>query len=165
MADIFYNGKIYVGVVPSYPESDYEVLEHTQYKSYLVSGSHSFTDGSDVTGLFKLDFQYRNFLDKDFISVKQLDWLDAKDESRKRIVAIPLPPAVEGIEGEAKEFFLPPDEGEGWNEGAKTFTRKEVFNLLYTQRAMIINDIKRECNLDNQPLLLDILKNPRIPKF
>lgn len=27
-----------------------------------------------------------------------------------------------------KEFFFPPDEGEGWNEGAETFTRQEWWN-------------------------------------
>ena len=43
--------------------------------------------------------------------------------------------------------------------------RQEVFSLLWTQAAMISNDIKREVNLDGQEILLDILDNPRIPKF
>ncbi len=40
--------------------------------------------------------------------------------------------------------FLPPDNGDiCWNIGSENFSRKEVFDMLYTQRAMIKNDVKR----------------------
>jgi len=89
---------------------------------------------------------------------------EADDRDVPRATGSTLPIQAEKREDEM-EFLLPPDEGEGWNIGSETFTRREVFNLLHTQRAMISNDIKRECNLDSQDILLSILNNPRIPKF
>lgn len=63
----------------------------------------------------------------------------------------------------SKLEFPAPDGENDWEVGAETFTRREVFNLLWTQRAMIINDIKRSCSLSEE--LTSIMRNPRIPKF
>lgn len=57
-----------------------------------------------------------------------------------------------------------PDGENDWTIGADTFTRQEVFKLLYTQRAMIFNDIKRNCNLNDENLL-EIINEPRTPNF
>lgn len=63
-----------------------------------------------------------------------------------------------------KEEFMPPDHGDVcWHIGSETFTRKEVYHLLWTQRAMISNDIKRGVALT--PELIEIIENPRIPEF
>jgi hypothetical protein len=69
-------------------------------------------------------------------------------------------------EREKKNSYLPPDHGdECWTIGAETFTRKEVAHLLYTQRAMISNDLKSYCGNDLTPEMFDILKNPRTPEY
>lgn len=62
--------------------------------------------------------------------------------------------------------FIAPDHGDiCWTKGAETFTRKEVAYLLYTQRAMISNDMKQACGSEMNELMFDILNNPRIPEF
>lgn len=66
-----------------------------------------------------------------------------------------------------------PDGENDWVIGSETFTRKEVFKLLWTQRAMISNDIKSlrfntsfpELKLYNSGDIYEILKNPRIPEI
>lgn len=63
------------------------------------------------------------------------------------------------------ETFIPPDGENDWATGAETFTRKEVFNLLWTQRAMISNDLKRNCGNELTEQILEIITYPRIPKF
>jgi hypothetical protein len=64
------------------------------------------------------------------------------------------------------EKFLPPDDGEVcWQEGSQTFTRKEVSDMLHTQRAMISNDLKKSCGDDLTDKMFSLLKNPRVPKF
>jgi hypothetical protein len=58
--------------------------------------------------------------------------------------------------------YMPPDNGDVcWEKGSKTFTRKEVAYLLYTQRAMISNDLKDFCGKDLTPEMFDILNEPR----
>lgn len=59
--------------------------------------------------------------------------------------------------------FITPDGENDWHTGSETFTRKEVANLLWTQIAMISNDMKREFDLSEQQM--DLLGNPRIPNF
>lgn len=64
------------------------------------------------------------------------------------------------------EFLMPPDNGDvKWNIGSKTFTRQEVAYLLYTQRAMISNDLKTKCGDSLTRDMFEILKNPRQPEF
>jgi hypothetical protein len=66
----------------------------------------------------------------------------------------------------SKDFFMPPDHGDVcWEIGAETFTRKEVAYLLYTQRAMITNDLKMFCGDDLTEDMHNILKNPRRPEY
>jgi hypothetical protein len=68
--------------------------------------------------------------------------------------------------GNAVEQFTPPDHGEEcWPMGAETYTRKEVAYLLYTQRAMISNDLKAHCGHDLTPGMYQILKQPRTPQY
>lgn len=64
------------------------------------------------------------------------------------------------------EFFMPPDNGDIlWQVGAETFTRKEVAYILYTQRAMISNDLKAYCGKDLTSEMFIILDNPRTPEL
>lgn len=64
------------------------------------------------------------------------------------------------------EEFLPPDHGDVcWTKGAETFTRKEVFMLLHTQRSMIINDLKRYAGGDLTEMIYGVLNFPRKPDF
>lgn len=61
---------------------------------------------------------------------------------------------------------LPPDNGDVcWEKGKDTFTRKEVAYLLYTQRAMISNDLKAFCGKDMTNEMFDILNEPRQPEW
>lgn len=64
-----------------------------------------------------------------------------------------------------REFFLPPDKGKGWELGAESFTRQEVFNLLHTQRAMISNDFKKHFGDIMTDEMFSLFNLPRIPKF
>lgn len=73
-----------------------------------------------------------------------------------------------------EEKYLPPDTDDVcWQTGAETFTRKEVYYLLYTQRAMISNDIKNlrfntsfpKLEFLNSRDVYELLKNPRIPEY
>ena len=73
-----------------------------------------------------------------------------------------------------KEKFMPPDSDEiCWQVGAETFTRKEVYYLLWTQRAMIGNDIKSlrfntsydKLQFYNSRDIYEVLDNPRIPEY
>lgn len=67
---------------------------------------------------------------------------------------------------ENEKTYLPPDNGDiCWTIGAKAFTRKEVEDMLYTQRSMIGNDLKTKCGNQLTPDMYKVLDNPRIPKF
>lgn len=62
--------------------------------------------------------------------------------------------------------FIPPDNGDvRWQKGSETFTREEVASLLWTQIAMISNDLKICCGNDLTPSMYDVIDNPRIPEF
>jgi hypothetical protein len=62
--------------------------------------------------------------------------------------------------------FTPPDDGDVcWQTGSETFTREEVALLLWTQRSMIHNDMKRACGKDLTPDMIAILNNPRSPEY
>jgi hypothetical protein len=62
--------------------------------------------------------------------------------------------------------FIPPDAGDVcWQTGSETFTREEVAYLLWTQIAMISNDLKTHCGKDLTEDMFEILKFPRIPQF
>lgn len=62
--------------------------------------------------------------------------------------------------------FIPPDHGDMcWQIGAKNFSRKEVAYLLYTQRAMIGNDLKAFCGNEMTDEMFKILSNPRTPNY
>jgi hypothetical protein len=62
--------------------------------------------------------------------------------------------------------FVPPDHGEKcWQEGSNLFTREEVAHLLWTQAAMIGNDLKSQCGDELTNEMFEILENPRVPKF
>ena len=65
-----------------------------------------------------------------------------------------------------KETFIPPDSDDiCWQVGSETFTRKEVAYLLWTQRAMISNDLKMFCGNDLTPEMFKILEQPRKPDY
>lgn len=64
------------------------------------------------------------------------------------------------------EKFMPPDSDDiCWQTGSETFTRKEVYYLLWTQRAMMSNDLKRYAGESLTPNILDVLENPRVPEY
>ena len=65
-----------------------------------------------------------------------------------------------------QEYYLPPDDGDiCWQEGSETFTRKEVADMLHTQRAMISNDFKILFGDEATDQMLTLLEKPRKPKF
>lgn len=62
--------------------------------------------------------------------------------------------------------FIPPDNGDVcWQEGSETFTREEVASLLWTQIAMITNDLKTYCGKDLTKDMYEVIDDPRIPEF
>ena len=62
--------------------------------------------------------------------------------------------------------FIPPDNGDVcWQTGSETFTREEVAYLLWTQIAMISNDLKTCCGKDLTPDMYAVIDDPRIPEF
>lgn len=62
--------------------------------------------------------------------------------------------------------FIPPDNGDvRWETGSETFTREEVASLLWTQIAMISNDLKTCCGKDLTPEMYAVINDPRIPEF
>lgn len=78
------------------------------------------------------------------------------------------PETVQGNDGEKgiADNFIPPDHGDVcWQIGAKNFSRKEVAYLLYTQRAMICNDLKAFCGNEMTDEMFKILSNPRTPNY
>ena len=58
-----------------------------------------------------------------------------------------------------------PDGENDWSTGSETFTRQEVFKILYTQRAMIQNDLKMTCWNELPEIAKNIVLNPRTPKI
>jgi hypothetical protein len=65
---------------------------------------------------------------------------------------------------QAAEFPAPEGEND-WVVGSPSFSRKEVFNLLWTQRAMITNDLKRHFGDDLTNEMYEYLDSPRQPEF
>jgi len=62
--------------------------------------------------------------------------------------------------------FIPPDNGDvRWQTGSETFTREEVASLLWSQIAMISNDLKSCCGKDLTPDMYAVIDGPRIPEF
>lgn len=62
--------------------------------------------------------------------------------------------------------FIPPDNGDvRWQTGSETFTREEVASLLWTQIAMISNDLRTCCAKDLTPDMYAVIDDPRIPEF
>lgn len=73
---------------------------------------------------------------------------------------------IEALATEQEKLYKNIPDGENdWTVGAETFTRQEVYKLLYTQRAMIENDLKRYC-WDKMPTEgKNIVFNARRPIF
>jgi len=93
------------------------------------------------------------------VSLKEFDSIILIDELESRGIAVPVKKVEE-------EHFMPPDNGDAcWRIGANDYTRKEVAYLLYTQRAMIGNDLKSKCGNDMTSDMFDVIKNPRMPEF
>lgn len=62
--------------------------------------------------------------------------------------------------------FIPPDNGDvRWQAGSETFTREEVASLLWTQIAMISNDLRTCCGKDLTKDMYEVIDDPRIPEF
>lgn len=62
--------------------------------------------------------------------------------------------------------FIPPDNGDvRWQTGSETFTREEVASLLWSQIAMISNDLRTCCGKDLTQDMYAVIDNPRIPEF
>lgn len=67
---------------------------------------------------------------------------------------------------DANSRFIPPDNGDiCWETGSDTFTREEVASLLWTQIAMISNDLRIYCGKDLTPDMYTVINDPRIPEF
>ena len=62
--------------------------------------------------------------------------------------------------------FIPPDAGDVcWQNGSETFSRQEVAHLLWTQIAMISNDLRTCCGKDLTKDMYEVINDPRIPEF
>ena len=62
--------------------------------------------------------------------------------------------------------FIPPDNGDArWQAGSETFTREEVASLLWTQIAMISNDLRTCYVKDLTQDMYAVIDDPRIPEF
>jgi len=102
MKDIFFEGRIYVGVDAEdfFPMADMG-SRLKLLTSYPVTGSHNFTNGQDVSGLFELKYQ---------INSHNVCYYDTSKDiferfvGAKQIVAVPTPPtpSTKGLEEEAK---------------------------------------------------------------
>jgi len=67
---------------------------------------------------------------------------------------------------ENNQHYMPPDNGDScWQVGSETFSRKEVADMLHTQRAMLTNDLKIHCGNELTEKMFHLLKNPRKPQF
>lgn len=65
-----------------------------------------------------------------------------------------------------EDTFTIPDHGEpSWTEGAESFSRQEVFNLLHTQRSMIFNDLSRNLKEGFTREMKAVFDNARRPQF
>jgi hypothetical protein len=73
-------------------------------------------------------------------------------------------PTPSAVPEEKLPSNIPDGEGD-WQTGAETFTRQEVFKMLYTQRAMIQNDLKWSCWNELPETAKDIVLNPRKPQI
>jgi len=114
MADIFFDGRIYIGVTPaSFGRADhwnteseaehneaYEAyLQHIQsFTSYTVQSPHPFTDRMNVTGLYELQYQYiihYNDTDNEWKPCSE-QWYNLpilnENGNNRRIIAIPTEP-------------------------------------------------------------------------
>lgn len=72
------------------------------------------------------------------------------------------------VQDATQEHDLPtniPDGGGDWSINQETFTRGEVFKILFTQRAMITNDLKTSCWDELPETAKNIILNPRKPKI
>lgn len=82
------------------------------------------------------------------------------DEDRKR-----LGETKTSLPEHKKPINIPDGENDWWI-GSETFTRQQVLKILYTQRAMISNDIKRVYDISKLPEEVRlILENPRTPNI
>lgn len=69
------------------------------------------------------------------------------------------------ISEQSKPTNIPDGENDWWI-GSETFTRQQVLKILFTQRAMILNDIKRVYDITKLPEDVQlILENPRTPNI
>ncbi len=150
-------------------------------------GKHVYFKDMGVTicGCFTVDYdkeQFKGMPENMTSEYKTEDWditcerclemtdiFDAinKDES-------PTPCKESGfLDPEDKKATNIPDGENDWTLGAETFSREEVFKILYTQRAMISNDIKSlrfntsfpHLKFYNSNDVYEILENPRTPKI
>ena len=103
----------------------------------------------------------------------------AKHPTRRRIVLVPavqrdLDTSDNKTEGsslasrsctEGNSVEQIPDGENDWEYGADRYTRIEVARMLYTQRAMIVNDLKIACWDELPKTAKDIVLNPRKPEY
>jgi len=80
-ADIYWQNRIYQGVVSGESRYSFPYLE--------LIGSHNFTDGQDVTGMYELKYQCHNKKKWIDLTKHEYDYCSLP----KRIVAVPLPTA------------------------------------------------------------------------
>ncbi len=135
-----------------------------------VSDAIGFAETVELTKEIAVDFFWECVFDvqKDtYTNLRKMydDWLrTSKYHSNK--LSSPTPHTEsKGVEQE-KSFFMPPDHGDiCWHVGANSFSRKEVEMMLYTQRAMISNDLKQMCGDVITDTMYEVLEQPRIPEY
>jgi hypothetical protein len=128
-------------------ESKYNTRPHYPYDKKLFD----WKEGQRVEEGKDFYFKWYNGLSS---------WVGDRSHKTDTKIVVPLPSKEE----EKKATNIPDGEND-YPMGAETYTRQQVYKLLYTQRAMISNDLKIYCGDSLTKEMYDILENPRKPEF
>lgn len=116
---IYFEGRIYEGCERRMPTFYPDVIDKWnewiwEWKTYILTlpnheviGTHNFSDGQCVDGIYELGYQWLPDNENDWLNIdKFLDWAKLPD-SVKRIIALPKQPtgSTEGVEEKAKYLW------------------------------------------------------------
>lgn len=135
----------YVAALPRYP--------------FINNSGKEYKEGEEVEGEIGYERKHHGNSSIWIICSKEHYQTSLRENVRLVVRSVSQP-------AEKPDNFSPPDYGDiCWTTGAETFTRKEVWYLLWTQRAMISNDLKSNCGDNLTKDMYEILKNPRKPIY
>lgn len=162
MADIFYQGRVYLNV--HQVKRLFPVTEHTKigtclylenFESHPVHGSHNFKDGQEVVLGEDYDTHIQYFFFGDWSSSmcgpdgEIQSYIDSGQKTRTAAIAIPTPPdkvegGKKGVDGEAKALvvkFYDAASVQDFNEIRGWYTNVEESNKQAKQCALIHCDL------------------------